>query len=357
MRNCRKIKRLKCGQHVPALPVSLNQKESALLEQGDPGNSTPVRRLNQAHNRSHESQRHCWEQCKFERSSRDFREKYSGQAYQSPARGRFSPWLLNSYIHHSPHKIDAHKQFCVQVGCACSKWGGREVHTCYPVRQVDHLYKVTFQHCLKGTHGASSSAEYDALLFASLNEASVNPETKTSIYFDNVYTGALPELVIVGLVSDADLAGGYKSISLNFKNFCVNLFELKRNGTSVPRRGYIPDFANGKYLKVYMTFLQELECDTGDKTISFTPSDWAKRYTLYAVKITHGPIGPGTYGPRSKSATGSVRLESFIWYGSEREHQGDCILSNARHDRVRPIISRPRSMNGGGRLHDGEIDF
>ena len=26
-------------------------------------------------------------------------------------------------------------------------------------------------------------------------------------------------------------------------------------------------------------------------------------------KITDGPIGPGTYGPRSKSATGSARLE------------------------------------------------
>ena len=32
---------------------------------------------------------------------------------------------------------------------------------------------------------------------------------QTSINFDNVKTNALPDLVIVGLVSDADLAGGY----------------------------------------------------------------------------------------------------------------------------------------------------
>ena len=32
---------------------------------------------------------------------------------------------------------------------------------------------------------------------------------QNSISFDNVFTGALPNLVIVGLVSDADLAGGY----------------------------------------------------------------------------------------------------------------------------------------------------
>ena len=35
------------------------------------------------------------------------------------------------------------------------------------------------------------------------------PANQTSINFDNVYTGAPPDLDIVGLVSDADLAGGY----------------------------------------------------------------------------------------------------------------------------------------------------
>ena len=58
-----------------------------------------------------------------------------------------------------------------------------------------------------------------------------------------------------------------------------------------------------------MTFLQELECDTGDKSVSLTPSEWANGYTLYAFKITGGPIRPGTYRPRSKAATGSARLE------------------------------------------------
>ena len=135
------------------------------------------------------------------------------------------------------------------------------------------------------------------------------PANQTSISFDNVFTGALPDLVIVGLVSDADLAGGYQRNPFNFQNFGVNRIELKRNGTSVPRGGYTPNFANWQYLKAYMTFLQELECDTGDKSISLTPSEWANGYTLYAFKITDGPIGPGTYGPRSKSSTGSARLE------------------------------------------------
>ena len=135
------------------------------------------------------------------------------------------------------------------------------------------------------------------------------PANQTSINFDNVFTGALPDLDIVGLVSNADLAGGYQRNSFNFQNFGVNRIEMKRNETSVPRGGYTPNFANGQYFKAYSTLLQELECDTGDKSISLTSSEWANGYTLYAFTITDGPMGSGTYGPRSKSNTKSARLE------------------------------------------------
>ena len=34
---------------------------------------------------------------------------------------------------------------------------------------------------------------------------------QTSINFENVFTGALPDIVVVGLVSDAYITGGYQS--------------------------------------------------------------------------------------------------------------------------------------------------
>ena len=135
------------------------------------------------------------------------------------------------------------------------------------------------------------------------------PANQTSINFDNVFNCALPDLVVVALVSDADLAGGYQRNPFNFRTFGVSRIELKRIGTSWPSEGYTPNFATDQYIKAYSTFLQELECDTGDKRVSFIPSEWAKGYTLYAFKISDGPIGPGTYGPRSKSATGSAPLK------------------------------------------------
>ena len=77
----------------------------------------------------------------------------------------------------------------------------------------------------------------------------------------------------------------------------------------MPRDGYNPNFANGQYKKAYMQFFKVLECDIGGKSVNLSPTEWDNGYTLYAFKITDGPIGPGTYDPRSKSATGSARLE------------------------------------------------
>ena len=75
------------------------------------------------------------------------------------------------------------------------------------------------------------------------------PANQTSISIDNVFTGALPNLVIVGLVRDADHAGGYQRNPLNFQNFGVNRIDLKRNGIPVPRNGYTPNFTNKQYKK------------------------------------------------------------------------------------------------------------
>ena len=138
------------------------------------------------------------------------------------------------------------------------------------------------------------------------------PANQTFIKFDNVCTGALPDLVIVGLISDADLAGGYQRNSFYFQNFGLNRIKLKRNGTSVPRGSYTSNFANGQYLKVYPTFLQKLECDTGDKSINLTPFEWANGYMSYAFKITYGLIGFNTYGPQPQSITKSARLEVYL---------------------------------------------
>ena len=55
------------------------------------------------------------------------------------------------------------------------------------------------------------------------------PANQTSINFDNVFIGVLPDLVIVGLVSDADLAGGALASSSKIvsENLIYKLISIK----------------------------------------------------------------------------------------------------------------------------------
>jgi hypothetical protein len=135
------------------------------------------------------------------------------------------------------------------------------------------------------------------------------PQNTTSYTFENVYTDNLPDLVVIGLVADADFSGSYTKNPFNFQAFGVTRMELKRNGMSVPRQGYTPKFADKLFTKDYLTFQEQLGYDVDDKCVSLTPTEWANGYTFFTFKITDGPIGSGTDGPRSKAAHGSIRLD------------------------------------------------
>ena len=72
-------------------------------------------------------------------------------------------------------------------------------------------------------------------------------QNQTSYNFDNVLTGSLPDLLVIGLLDDADFARGYQHNPFNFKNLGVNRVELRRNEMPVPRYSYTPNFGNGQY--------------------------------------------------------------------------------------------------------------
>jgi hypothetical protein len=135
------------------------------------------------------------------------------------------------------------------------------------------------------------------------------PANTTKYSIDNMFTGPLPDRVIVGLVSDEDFGGTYSGNPFRFQQFGVTNMELKRNGTPVPRQGYTPDFAKKLYTKDYLLFLNQLKLDRGNWCPPITKEEWADGYTLWPFKVTDGPIGTGTEGPRSRAYEGSFRLE------------------------------------------------
>ena len=81
---------------------------------------------------------------------------------------------------------------------------------------------------------------------------------QTSKAIENIFTGALPNLVVIGLVADADSAGGYQSSLFNFQTFGVNRLVLMRNEPATPRDGYKPNWTSGEYVDDYWMMQEQL---------------------------------------------------------------------------------------------------
>ena len=131
------------------------------------------------------------------------------------------------------------------------------------------------------------------------------PNGTSQIEFDNVYQGKLPDLVVLGLVSDANMTGGYQRNPFHFANFGLNYVCMQANGELIPRLAYQPNFEGRDYIRSYFGVLEALGFDIGPSCWDLTPEEWANGYNLYAFKITAGPIGT----VRTPSRIGSVRLE------------------------------------------------
>ena len=82
-----------------------------------------------------------------------------------------------------------------------------------------------------------------------------------------------------------------------------------RNGTRVSQFGYLPTFKTKIYNHASFTFQEQLGFDQSDRCVNISQVEWAHGFNLNSFKITDGPIGNGTVGPRSHSETGLARLE------------------------------------------------
>ena len=130
------------------------------------------------------------------------------------------------------------------------------------------------------------------------------PTGTSQVEFDNVYQGKLPDLIVLGLISDANMTGGYQRAPFNFENFGVNYMCMQANGEQVPRLAYQQNFANIDYISSYYGVLEALGFDIGPTCWDLKPEEWANGYNLYAFKITPGPIGT----VHTPTRVGSIRL-------------------------------------------------
>ena len=89
------------------------------------------------------------------------------------------------------------------------------------------------------------------------------PPGSSQIEFDNVSQGILPDLIILAMVSDRDMSGGYQTNRIRFQNFGANYLCIQANGEQIPRLPYQPNFAKQDYIRCYFGVLEALGFDIG----------------------------------------------------------------------------------------------
>ena len=128
------------------------------------------------------------------------------------------------------------------------------------------------------------------------------PVGVTSIEFDNLYTGQIPDRILVGLLGDDRMNGDYEHNPFGFAHFNLSHIVLKVNGEQYPRLPYQPNFARSDYIREYLGLLEALNLDIGPKTIDLSPSDWANACPIFMFRIAPS-------GLPSIPRTGTARLD------------------------------------------------
>lgn len=125
----------------------------------------------------------------------------------------------------------------------------------------------------------------------------------TSYNQDGLFTGVLPSLIVLGLVSNEAYSGSYATNPFNFKHYDLQSLVLNVDGRSVPTRPLSPDFSKDHVLDCYDTLWQALGTQFDNWANDITLNAYTKGCTLYAFNLT-----PDNCPHNNSTKTGSVDL-------------------------------------------------
>lgn len=104
---------------------------------------------------------------------------------------------------------------------------------------------------------------------------------------ENLSMGKLPDLMVVGMVTNKAYNGHKTETFYNFKNFGLNYLQVQRDGIPYPSTPYKPSFeAGGNTLRGYHSLFHTTGKLNNDEGLCFTRDEYGKGYTLFAFNFT-----------------------------------------------------------------------
>lgn len=150
------------------------------------------------------------------------------------------------------------------------------------------------------------------------------PTGNTQYHHENLFSGQLPERMIMVMVDDAAYTGAYARNPFNFKNYNINQMVAYVNGVAVPSRPYQPNFANKHYIREYNALFENMGMMYSDKPINITPQEFLDGYTIWPLDLTADMCAGVSF---STPKIGSVSIEIKFGTATPNTVQLICLAS------------------------------
>lgn len=112
------------------------------------------------------------------------------------------------------------------------------------------------------------------------------PQGISTFNLDSLFTGQLPNSIVLGLLDNDSFHGSYSKNPFNFQHFDLSFLCLNVEGKQIPGRPLQPDYENGYYLNCYQTLFTGTRIYGDDHSHGITLKDYANGYCLYAFNLT-----------------------------------------------------------------------
>ena len=107
----------------------------------------------------------------------------------------------------------------------------------------------------------------------------------TSLNWDNLILGQLPNRIFLGMIDNDSYTGNYKKNPFNFKHFDVREIAVYVNGKTLSQPMKL-NFEGGEYLEGYRSLFTTTGKINRDEGIDLTRRDYSKGYSLFGFDLS-----------------------------------------------------------------------
>ena len=108
------------------------------------------------------------------------------------------------------------------------------------------------------------------------------PTGNMSFVQDNIFTGQMPNRIVIGCVDNDAFNGSYKKSPFEFKHYNINFIGVYVDGQPVPHNPLQPDFENQLFVRAY----QNLFTNAENKGLYLSRSEFSQGYSLFCFELS-----------------------------------------------------------------------